>query len=77
MNTLADLPVSGHRPDLSVQPQTATAAAVSEIATIVVPNLRKWNLRRVKDLLIAIYAYGLLAFGICFPLALAAWAKFF
>lgn len=76
MNTLAETPDSSHLPDFSVQP-TAATAAVAEIRTIVVPNLRRWNLQRVKDLLVMIYAYGLLGFGIGFPLALAAWAKLF
>ena len=76
MNTLTDSPVSGTQPDLSVPPQAAVAA-VAEIATVVAPNLRKWNKRRVKDVLVTAYAYGLLGFGVFFPLVLAAWAAFF
>jgi len=76
MNTLTDSSVSGSQPDLSLPPQAA-AAAVAEIATVVAPNLRKWNRRRIKDILVLIYAYGLLGFGIFFPLVLAAWAAIF
>lgn len=76
MNTLAETPVSSHVPDFSVQ-SLAAATAVTDIGTVVAPNLRKWNLRRVRDLLVMVYAYGLLAFGLCFPLVLAAWATLF
>ncbi|HEY5739923.1 MAG TPA: hypothetical protein VIW27_09365 [Gammaproteobacteria bacterium] len=80
MNTLTDTPVAGRQLDLSVQPRAA-AAAVAEIATGiatgVAPQMRKWDSRRVKDLLVMVYAYGLLGFGIFFPLLLAAWAAFF
>lgn len=76
MSTLADSPVAGHQPDSSV-PSLAAAATVAEIATVVTPNLRKWNRRRIKDILVTTYAYGLLAFGVLFPLLLAAWSAFF
>ena len=71
MNTVADTPVPGLASELSVQP------AVAALAAAVVPNVREWTMRRLKDTLVAIYAYGLLAFGLLFPLALAAWAAFF
>lgn len=71
MNTVADTPVPGLAPELPVQPAAAALAAA------VVPNVSKSTMRRVKDTLVAIYAYGLLAFGVLFPLALAAWAAFF
>ena len=71
MNTLTDSPVSVQQPDFPARPEV-----VAEIVTIAAPNLRKWDSRRIKDLLVMIYAYGLLGFGILFPLLLAAWAAF-
>lgn len=68
MNTLTDTPVSVQQPDFPAQPETATIAA---------SNPRMRNSRRLKELLVMIYAYGLLGFGILFPLLLAAWAAFF
>ena len=72
MNTLTDSPVSLQLPDFPVQPE-----AVAEPATIAAPILRKRDLRRLKELLVMTYAYGLLGFGMLFPLLLAAWAAFF
>ena len=77
MNTLVETPVASHASDYSVHQSPATPVAITEIKAIVEPNLRKWTPRRVKDLLVTMYAYGLLAFGLLFPLALAAWAAFF
>lgn len=71
MSTVADAPVPGLAPEVPVPP-----AAVIPVATIV-PSARRLTARRVKDILVSIYAYGLLAFGVFFPLVLAAWAAFF
>ena len=70
MNTVADTPLPGLAPEPSPRPVDAAKASV-------VPNLRKSNLHRIKDTLVAIYAYGLLGFGVFFPFVLAAWAAFF
>ena len=73
MSTMVDTPVPGLAPELSVQP----AAGPSAAAVVLPPYVGKWTRRRVKDILVAIYAYGLLAFGLLFPLVLAAWAAIF
>ena len=72
MNTLTDTPVSVQQPDFPAQPEI-----VAETATLAAPNPRQRNSRRLKELLVMTYAYGLLGFGILFPLLLAAWAAFF
>jgi len=76
MNTLADIPVSGLAPEHSVQP-AVTAATITEITAKAVPDLATPTWRRVRDILVAVYAYGLLAFGIFFPIVLAVWAEYF
>ena len=70
MNPVAEPPVQGLAPEPSPQPAIAAAAAV-------IPQLRKSTLHRIKDILVTIYAYGLLGFGVFFPFVLAAWAVFF
>ena len=75
MNTLADTPLPGLVPDPAVQP-AAAVSAVTALATETVSKLPVWSFNRAKDLLVTIYAYGLLAFGILFPLLLAAWKLF-
>jgi hypothetical protein len=65
MNTVADTPVPGLAPD-SVPPAVAVA-----------PDARKWTWHRVKDILVTIYAFGLLGFGLLFPFLLAAWSVIF
>ena len=77
MNTLAETPVASHASDFSFRQTPASLAASAEIRALVEPNLRKWNLRRAKHLMVMIYAYGLLAFGVFFPLLLATWAILF
>lgn len=76
MNIMADAPVPGSAPDLAEKP-AAALSAVADLASIVAPILPDSNWHRVKDTLVAIYAYGLLAFGVLFPLLLAAWAVTF
>ncbi len=73
MNTMADTPVPGLAPELPVQP----AAAVADVAARVVPTLPRSTRGRIKDTLLTIYAYGLLGFGLFFPLLLAAWHVLF
>ena len=70
MTSVADTSLQGLAPEPSLQPTAAAMAAV-------VPNLRKSNLQRIKDIAVTIYAYGLLGFGLFFPFVLAAWAAFF
>ena len=65
MNIQANFPQPGLAPSLSVNPAAAIAA--------VVPMPHRSTLHRIKDLLVSIYAYGLLAFGVFFPPLLAAW----
>jgi len=74
MNTLANSPVSGHEPALSVKPVLAT---VTDIATAVAqqPQASAWH--KAMDTLATIYAYGLLGFGLFFPWLLAAWHAFY
>ena len=70
MNTVADTPLPGLAPEPALQSAPAAIAAVA-------PALRKSKLLRIKDILVTIYAYGLLGFGVFFPFVLAAWAAFF
>lgn len=74
MNTLATPPVPGKLPELSVEP---VIAKVAEIAAAVAPSSPRSTWRKVKDILVIVYAYGLLAFGIFFPFVLAAWTALF
>lgn len=66
MNAVSNAPLPGLAPGLP--PQPAIAVALPE---------HKRGLRMLKDILISIYAYGLLLVGICTPFVLAAWHKFF
>lgn len=77
MNTLAETPVASHASAHSVHQSPAAAVVVAEIRKIVEPNLRRRKWHRVKELLVMMYAYGMLAFGVFFPLLLAAWAVVF
>ena len=74
MNTLANSPVTGHVPAVSVKPVIAT---VTDIAAAVVPKPRAAAWRKAMDTLVTIYAYGLLGFGLFFPWLLAAWYAVF
>lgn len=75
MNTMANSPDPGLAPDLHAAPGAALSA-VAKTAGTVLPDLRAPKMRRIKDTLVAIYAYGLLGFGVCFPLLMAAWYAF-
>lgn len=66
MNTMADAHLPGLAPELSIPP---AAAAIHKA--------RKWTFQRTKDLLVMIYAYGLIGFGLFFPFVLAAWSLIF
>jgi len=74
MNTLAHSPAAGQLSAVSVEP---VIAKVADIAAAVVPSPRASAWCRLKDAVVTIYAYGLLAFGIFFPLMLAIWHLFF
>ena len=69
MNTLASAPVPGLVPELPEKP----LAAVADIVTAAVPVPRKRTWQRTREILVLAYAYGLLGFGLFFPLLLAAW----
>lgn len=73
MNTLATPPVSGLVSEFSAKP----VAAVTDAALGLLPESRVGSLRRTKDVLVTIYAYGLLGFGVFFPFLLAAWKLLF
>lgn len=66
MNTVSNIPGPGLAPELPLPP-----------AAIAFSPEHKRTLRELKDILITIYAYGLLSFGLFFPFALAAWTAFF
>jgi hypothetical protein len=72
MNTLANAPVPGLAPLPAVAPESVVAEIVAAASPI--PRSSTWC--RVKDILVMIYAYGLLGFGLFFPLLLAAWSLF-
>jgi hypothetical protein len=74
MNTMANSPVAGQVPELSVKPVVASVADIA-VAVGLQPSASTWS--KVTDTLTTIYAYGLLAFGLFFPLLLAAWHVFF
>lgn len=76
MNITADAPVPGSVPELAEKP-AAALSAVADLAATVVPDLPASTWERVKDILVTTYAYGLLAFGIFFPLLLVAWRVIF
>ena len=76
MNTTANAPVPGSARELAEKP-AAALSAVADLAATVVPDLPGSTWERVKDILVTIYAYGLLAFGIFFPLLLVAWRVIF
>lgn len=65
MNTVSNVPLPGLAPHL-VLPTIAVAT----------PEHRR-VLRRLKDTLVSIYAYGVLLFGLLFPIVLATWYAFF
>ena len=71
---MATPPLPGKLPELSVEP---VIARVAEIAAAVTPSSPRSTWRKVKDILIIVYAYGLLAFGFLFPWVLAAWTALF
>jgi hypothetical protein len=73
MNTLAHSPVPGQLSAVSVKP---VVARVADMAAAVAPSPRGSAWYRLKDAIVTIYAYGLLAFGIFFPLLLAIWHTF-
>ena len=66
MNAVSNIPLPGLAPVPPLSPATVVA----------LPEYRR-VLREVKDVLVSIYAYGLLLFGIFFPFAGAAWHVFF
>lgn len=66
MHIVANTPVAGLAPAPAIQPAAAVAG-----------HLPGWTLARTMDILSMIYAYGLLAFGLLFPFALAAWSLIF
>jgi hypothetical protein len=74
MNTLAHSPVQEQLSAVSVEP---VIAKVADIAAAVMPSPRASAWYRLKDAIVTIYAYGLLAFGIFFPMLLAIWHMFF
>jgi len=76
MNIMADAPIPGSAPDLAEKP-AAALSAVADLVSTVVPKLHESTWHRVMDALVVIYAYGLLAFGVLFPLLLAAWSVTF
>jgi hypothetical protein len=67
MNILANTPAPGLEPIVSVHPSVANIAATA------MPKISETTMHQVKDTLVAIYAYGLLAFGMFFPVVLVAW----
>lgn len=70
MNTLASNPVPGLAPVSPVKPAVAAGPAVAE------PVGFRWTWRRIREILVMVYAYGLLGFGLFFPFLLAAWSLF-
>lgn len=66
MNAVSNIPLPGLAPVPPLHP--ATAAVIPEY---------KRTLRQLKDILVSIYAYGLLLFGLLFPILGAAWYTFF
>ncbi len=66
MNAVSNIPLPGLAPELPLRP--ATVVAESELGRA---------LRKLKDILVSIYAYGLLLFGLTFPIVLAVWHAFF
>ena len=62
MNTVSNVPLPGLAPEVPLQPaSTVTASDQGRV------------LHRLKDIVVTIYAYGLLLFGLLFPFVLAAW----
>ena len=62
MNTVSNVPLPGLAPELPIQPASAVSTSAQRRA-----------LYRLKDIVVTIYAYGLLLFGLLFPFVLAAW----
>ena len=66
MNAVSNVPLPGLAPVPPLHPATAVA-----------PHGFRRALRTLKDILVSIYAYGVFAFGVFFPIALAVWYAFF
>ncbi len=66
MNAVSNVPLPGLAPVPPLHP----AIAVTQ------PGFRR-TLRKLKDILVSIYAYGVLLFGLTFPIVLAVWYTFF
>lgn len=64
MNTVSNVPLPGLAPELPLASAT------------VLPEHRR-SLNKLKDLLVSIYAYGVLLFGLLVPVVLGGWYKFF
>lgn len=67
MNILANTPAPGLVPIVSVHHSAANFAATA------IPKVSESTMHRVKDTVVTIYAYGLLAFGMLFPVVLVVW----
>ena len=66
MNAVSNIPLPGLAPVPPLHPATVVA----------LPEYKR-ALRLIKDVLVSIYAYGLLLFGLLFPPLGAAWHVFF
>ncbi len=66
MNAVSNAPLPGLAPVPPLHPATA----------VTIPE-HKRVLRKLKDILVSIYAYGVLLFGVFFPVVLAVWHTFF
>ncbi len=66
MNAVSNIPLPGLAPVPPLHPASVVAQ----------PGFRR-ALRKLKDILVSIYAYGVLAFGLFFPIVLATWYVFF
>ncbi len=66
MNAVSNIPLPGLAPELPLHP-----------AAVVATPEHKRALRKLKDILVSIYAYGVLLFGLLFPVVLAVWHVLF
>jgi len=66
MNTVSNLPLPGLTPEIPLQPPAAVVTFQGKL-------LRQ----KLKDILVSIYAYGLLLTGLLAPPLGAAWHVFF
>ena len=66
MNAVSNVPLPGLAPVPLLHP-----------TTVVAPHGFRRALRQLKDILVSIYAYGVLLFGLFFPIVLAVWHAFF